>query len=225
MAKAISAKGISRDDIYITDKVWNTSRGYEAVKEACKKSLKKLKTDYIDIYLVHWPAAIKHHKDWEEINADTWRGMEALYKDGLVRNIGVCNFKLHHLEALEKTAEIMPFINQIEIHPGLPQSELIDYCKSKDIVIEAYSPLGNGKILQNETILKIAKTKSVSAAQICLRWAIQKSIIVIPKTVNKERLHSNINVFNFELSDSEMKAIDRIPYCGGIGIDPDEADF
>ena len=135
LAKAIAANGIPRDDIIISDKVWNTSRGYEAVQEACKRSLKKLKTDYLDVYMIHWPASMKLYDNWSEINAETWRGMEQLYKNGLVRNIGVCNFKIHHLEELKKTAKVMPFLNQVELHPGFPQKDLIDYCKKQEIVI------------------------------------------------------------------------------------------
>ena len=222
LSKAIAANGIPREDVILSDKVWNTSRGYDAVQEACKKSLKKLKTDYLDVYLIHWPASMKLYDNWSEINAETWRGMEQLYKDGLVKNIGVCNFKIHHLEELKKTAEVMPFINQVELHPGFPQKELIDYCEKERIVVEASSPLGNGQILENEVLNRLAVQKNVSVSQICLRWEMQKGLIVIPKTSKKERLHGNIDVFGFELSEDEMKEIDSIPYCGGIGIDPDE---
>lgn len=224
LSKAIAENGIPREELFISDKVWNTSRGFEAVKDACKKSLKKLKTDYFDLYLIHWPASMKLYKDWKEINADTWRGMEALYKDGLVRNIGVCNFKTHHLEALKKTAKVMPLVDQIELHPGYLQGEIIRYCSEEGIVVEASSPLGNGKILENDILKKIAESKGVTAAQICLRWAIDKGAVVIPKTINRDRLHCNMDVFGFCLSDDEISAIDSIPYCGGIGIDPDEAE-
>ncbi len=224
LSKAIESNSIFRREIFISDKVWNTSRGFDAVQSACRKSLKKLKTDYLDLYLVHWPASMKIYSDWEEINADTWRGMEALYKDGLVRNIGVCNFKIHHLEALKKSAIIMPFVNQIELHPGMPQTDILDYCNKNGIVVEASSPLGNGQILNNKTITEIAYLKNVSVAQVCLRWAIQKKVVVIPKTVNKNRIYENIDVFKFFLSDKEMKLIDNIKYCGGIGIDPDEVE-
>lgn len=222
LAKAIATNGIPRNDIILSDKVWNTSRGYEAVQEACKRSLKKLKTDYLDVYLVHWPASMKLYENWSEINAETWRGMEQLYKDGLVKNIGVCNFKIHHLEELKKTAEVMPFLNQVELHPGFLQKELLGYCKKEKIVIEASSPLGNGQILENEVLNRLAAEKNVSVSRICLRWEIQKGIIAIPKTSKIERLHENIDAFGFELSDDEMNEIDSIPYCGGIGIDPDE---
>ncbi|MBE5907679.1 MAG: aldo/keto reductase [Lachnospiraceae bacterium] len=224
IAKAIAARELPRTELFLSDKVWNTSRGYEAVQEACKRSLKKLKTEYFDYYLIHWPASMKLYPNWEEINADTWRGMEALYQEGLVRNIGVCNFKEHHLEALEKTAKVMPFLNQVELHPGMPQEDILQYCKRQGIVVEASSPLGNGQILKNPVICEIAEVQQVSSAQVCLRWALQKGAVVIPKSTNALRLRSNIDVFDFELTDEEMKRIDAIPYCGGIGIDPDEVE-
>ena len=156
------------------------------------------------------------------MNAETWRGMEALYKDGLARVIGVCNFKVHHLEELKKTAELMPFINQIECHPGMAQQEILNYCYGEGIQIEASSPLGNGHILKNPELLRIAEEKGKTSAQTCLRWAIQKGAVVIPKTARAERLRQNLDIYDFELSEEEMECIDNIPYCGGIGIDPDE---
>lgn len=222
ISKAISKLDLNRQDIIISDKVWNTSRGYQAVQDACKKSLKKLKTDYIDIYLVHWPASMKLYSDWADINADTWRGMEQLYKDGFVRAIGVCNFKIHHLQELKKTADIMPMINQIEYHPGLDKKDILHYCNENDIKVEASSPLGNGEILNNNILKEIAEKKRKTVAQISIRWEIQKGLIVIPKICNIGRLAENMDVFDFELSKEEMSEIDNIPYCGGIGIDSDE---
>lgn len=222
LAKAIKAANIRREELFLSDKVWNTSRGYVEVQEACKKSLKKLKTDYFDLFLIHWPASKKLHANWIELNAESWRGMEKLYKDGLVRAIGVCNFKMHHLIELARTAEIMPFINQIECHPGFIQSELIVYCNNNKIVAEASSPLGNGNILENDYLIEIGRKFNKSPAQICIRWALQKSLIVLPKTVKIERLKENMDVFDFILSDEDMDVIDKIPYCGGIGIDSDE---
>lgn len=222
VSKAIAENNIPRHELFLSDKVWNTSRGFRAVQEACKRTLKKLKTDYLDLYLIHWPASMKLYENWSEINSDTWRGMEQLYKDGYVKSIGVCNFKIHHLEELKKDAEIMPMIDQIEFHPGLNQSDLLVYCTKNRIAVEASSPLGNGAILSNNQIVSISNKRKISAAQICLKWAIQKGVIVIPKTSKAERLKDNINVFGFDLSDEEMKFIDEVPYCGGIGIDPDE---
>lgn len=221
LSKVIAEVGISRNELIITDKVWNTSRGYEAVQDACKRSLKKLKTDYIDLYLIHWPASMKMYADWKEINAETWRGMEALLKAGLVRAIGVCNFKTHHLEALSKAAEVMPLVNQIEYHPGMNQEDIYDYCVRNEIQIEAYSPLGNGQIMNNRLLRDIASRKGKTVAQICLRWEVQKNVVMIPRTSKIERLKENLDIFGFELTDDEMRLIDAIPYCGGLGIDPD----
>lgn len=222
LAKAIAAAGIPREEMIITDKVWNTCRGYDNVIEACKRSLKKLKTDYLDLYLVHWPASPKLYPDWEQINADTWGGMEYLYREGLVRAVGVCNFKIHHLEKLRKTASVMPFVNQLEYHPGMMQQEIVDFCHANQIRIMASSPLGSGQILTQETLCELARQRGKSVAQLCLRWATQRGIVVIPKTSNPERLVPNIDIFDFELSDSELKAIDAIEYCGGLGDDSDE---
>ena len=222
VARAIRESNIPRGEVLLSDKAWNTSRGYAMVQEACRNSLKKMKTDYFDIYLIHWPASPKLYPDWEEINAETWRGMEQLYRDGLVRAIGVCNFKKHHLEKLKKTAEILPFIVQSEIHPGMDQCELLEYCNDNGIRVEAASPLGNGQILKNETLRRIADGYGRSSAQVCIRWALQKGLIVIPKTVKKERLQENMDVYGFTLLSGDMEAIDAIPYCGGLAIDPDE---
>lgn len=222
IGRAVTGLGIPRDRLFLTDKVWNTCRGYEKTREACKNSLKKLKTDYLDLYLIHWPATPRLYSDWARINAETWRGMESLYREGVVRAIGVCNFKVHHLKELKKTAEIMPMVNQVECHPGMVQKEITDYCKDNKILIEASSPLGNGQILENEILKNIADEKGRTKVQICLRWGIQKGMAVIPKTTSPERLLENYKVFDFELSDREMSLIDSIPYCGGIGIDSDE---
>ena len=222
LSKAMRNAGIPREEMRICDKVWNTCRGYDAVIDACKRSLKKLKTDYLDYYLVHWPASPKLYPDWAQINADTWGGMEYLYQQGYVKAIGVSNFKVHHLEELRKTASVMPFINQLEYHPGLMQQEIVDYCRANQIQVMASSPLGCGQILSQETLCQIAHQKEKTVAQLCLRWAIQRDIVVIPKTSNPQRLQQNIDIFDFELSSDEMKAIDAIAYCGGTGNDADE---
>lgn len=222
LARAINTLDITRRELFLSDKVWNTSRGYAEVQEACRRSLKKMKTDYFDLYLIHWPASMKLYTNWAELNAESWRGMERLYKDGLVRAIGVCNFKTHHLTKLADTAETMPFINQIECHPGYNQTELITYCCDNNIIVEASSPLGSGQILENDCLIEIGKKYNKSPAQICIRWAIQKKLVVIPKSEKTERLKENIDVFDFSLHACEMEAIDGIPYCGGIGIDSDE---
>lgn len=223
ISKAIRTLGIPRENLFLTDKVWNTDRGYDQVQEALRRSLKKLKTDYIDLYLIHWPASKKlYPDDWKDINAQTWKGMEKLLSDGLVRAIGVCNFKVEHLEELSKTCEVLPFVDQIECHPGMISSEIRDYCSDNGIIVEASSPLGNGKILNNDTILEISERYGKTSAQICLMWCRSKGIIPIPKTTSANRLKENIDIFDKELIEQDVKLIDEIPFCGGLGIDPDE---
>lgn len=220
--KALQELGLLREELFIQDKLWRTCYGYEESQEACKRSLRKLKLDYLDAYLVHWPASTGEYDNWNEINAETWRGMEKLYKGGYVKTIGVCNFKPHHLVELLKTAEIMPLVNQIEFHPGMMQSETASFCKEKGIQIEASSPLGNGQILSNIVLCKIAEKKRISVARLCLKWALNHGAVVIPKTVKAARLQENIELFDFALTVEEMEIIDKLSFCGGLGIDSDE---
>ncbi len=216
IGKALRDLCIPRDQIFIQDKLWVSCYGYEEAKEACRKSLRKLKTDYLDAYLMHWPAAPQSHENWEEINRETWRGMESLYKEGLVRSIGVCNFQELQLQKLLETAEIAPHIYQFEYHPGMPQVQLVDYFKMTGGLLQASSPLGNGRILQNEDLKRIAKEKGVSTAQLCLKWELKHGFVVIPKTVRKERLIENIQLDDFDLNQEEMLILDQIPFCGGL---------
>ncbi len=222
LGKAILECGIAREDVLIQDKLWNTCYGYEEAQNACKRSLRKLKTDYLDVYLIHWPASYRRHENWIEINAETWRGMEQLYKEGYVRTIGVCNFKKHHLEELIKTAREVPFINQIEFHPGMLDSQIMSYCAQNEIKLQASSPLGNGRILGNETLRQMAAQKGVAVAQLCLRWELENGYIVLPKTTNEERMIENMKAYDVELNDEERKVLDEIPFCGGLAIDSDE---
>lgn len=211
-----------RDEVLIQDKLWTTCYGYEECQTACKRSLKKLKTEYLDVFLIHWPASPKQYNNWEEINADTWRGMEQLYKEGYVRVIGVCNFKISHLEALGKTAAVPPFINQIECHPGMLNAEMTQYCRKRDIRIQASSPLGNGKILNDTGILKIASENGITAAQLCLKWGLEHGYIVLPKTTDPVRLKENFDSQYISLSNETIQLLDNMAFCGGLAIDSDE---
>ena len=224
MGRVIREGVIPREKIFLSDKVWNNSRGYDAIQDACRSSLKKLKTDYLDLYLIHWPASMKLYESWAEINANTWRGMERLYRDGVVRAIGVCNFKVHHLVELAKTAEILPMIDQIEFHPGINNDELARYCMDHSILLEASSPLGNGHILPllSDEFRDICEIHDKSIAQVCIRYAMQGGYIPLVKSSHRDRMLENVDVFNFELNDEEMERIKAVSWCGGIGIDPDE---
>lgn len=222
VTKALREAGIGREEVILSDKLWRTVFGYEEVLDACKQSLKKLKTDYFDLYLIHWPASISTYPDWAEKNAENWRAMETLYKEGYVKAIGVSNFNVRYLSKLRETASIMPFVNQIELHPGLLQQDIVDFCQKESIQMEASSPLGSGEVLKQETLVRLGDKYGVSTAKICLRWGIQKGFVVIPKSTNPERIAGNISVFDFEISSDDMRLIDEIPYCGGIGLNPDD---
>lgn len=225
VGKAIRMSGIAREDLFVTTKVWNTERGYERTLKAFEQSLKKLDMDYIDLYLIHWPAVAKHFSDWKELNAETWRALEYLYEKGKVKAIGVSNFLVPHLEALHETAEILPMVNQIEFHPGYMQPETVVYCQDHGILIEAWSPLGTGKMLNNEMLKEIAANYGVSVAQLCIRWILQKGHLPLPKSVTPERIRQNREVYSFEISAEDEKVIDQLPYIGGSGLYPEEVDF
>ena len=193
----IKETGISREDLFITSKVWNADQGYETTIAAYEESLKKLELDYLDLYLVHWPVEGKYK--------DAWRALETLYKEGRVRAIGVSNFQIHHLEDLMKDAEIKPMVNQVEYHPRLTQKELQAFAKNKDIQLEAWSPLMQGQLLDNETLQEIADKYGKSIAQVILRWDLQNGVITIPKSTKEHRIAENATVFDFELTKEDME--------------------
>lgn len=213
----IKASGVAREEIFVTTKVWNSDQGYEKTLKAYDDSLQRLNLDYVDLYLIHWPVAGQF--------VDTWRAMEQLYKEGRVRAIGVCNFHQHHLEELMKTAEIKPMVNQIELHPQLTQEPLRSYCREQEIEVEAWSPLGQGKLLQDPVLVGIGERYQKTAAQVILRWDIQKQVITIPKSVNHDRILQNADVFDFELSSEELAKIDALNKNARFGADPDDFDF
>lgn len=224
VGEGIKNCGIPREELFISSKVWNTERGYEKTKAAFEKTLKDLQVDYLDLYLIHWPASAKQFKNWEEINLDTWKAMTELYKEGKIKAIGVSNFLPHHLEALMQE-EVKPMVNQIEFHPGLLQEETLEYCKKNQILVEAWSPLGTGRMLNNELLKEIAGRYQKSVAQICIRWCMQHDVLPLPKSVTTSRIQENAQVFDFVISEADMREIDEMEYFGSSGLNPDEIDF
>lgn len=222
---AIVQSRLPRKDIFVTSKVWNTDRGYDAAMRAFDKSLAALGLDYLDLYLIHWPASQNQYSNWRELNNSTWRALEAIYNEGRARSIGVSNFLPHHLAPLIDSATVLPMVNQIEFHPGFMQRDCVDYCRAHKIVVEAWSPLGRGRVLSNETLLSVADKYSKSVAQICLRWAWQHEVITLPKSVNPKRIKENIDIFDFAISDDDMRLIDNLGEFGESGLDPDKIDF
>mgnify|MGYP001403662234 FL=1 len=217
VGKAIKQSGIAREKLMITTKLWRENLGYESTKKAFETSLAKLDLDYIDLYLIHWPANAKNYENWQKANNDSWRAMEELVKEGKIKNIGVSNFWPEHLEPLLEAAEIKPVINQIEFHPGYWQPELTRYCKEKNILIEAWSPLARGKVFESEEIKAIAKKYNKSVAQICLRWILEHNALIIPKSSTPERIEDNFDVFDFQLNAEDIKTIDNFPQMGFSG--------
>lgn len=217
IAEGIKAAGISREDLFITSKVWNADLGYESTIKAYETSLKKLGLDYLDLYLIHWPVEGKYK--------DAWRALEYLYKQGRVKAIGVSNFQVHHLENLMKDAEIKPMINQIEFHPRLTQGKVRAFCKQNDIQVEAWSPLMVGKLFDNEILKEIAHNHNKSIAQIILRWDIQNGVITIPKSTKVGRIIENSQIFDFELTNEEVEKINSLNQDLRVGPDPDNFDF
>ena len=220
VGRAIKASGIPREEIFITTKLWNANHAYQDALRAFDESLEKLDCGYIDLYLIHWPLPM------EGKFTEAWKALEQIYADKRARAIGVSNFKPHHLEELLKGAEVVPAVNQIELHPFLQQRETRDACEQHGIIIESYSPLMQaGEALEHPVIAKLAEQHGKSPAQVILRWHIQNGFIVIPKSVRAQRIQENIALFDFELSDSDMQAIAGMDRGQRIGADPDTASF
>jgi len=219
----IRASGVKREDIFIATKHWVTERGYQKTIDAFEASLKALGTDYLDLYLVHWPCVAASRADWEEVNADTWRGFEKMYKDGKLRALGVSNYEKKHIEALKKSAEILPMVNQIEFHPGYLQMDNVLYSQENGILVEAWSPLGSGAVLKDETLAKIAAKYNKSTAQLCVRFALEYGVLPLPKSTNPERITQNVQVFDFEISAEDKAAILALGELGFSTYLPEEA--
>ena len=201
IGNGIKESEINREDIFLVTKLWNDDHGYDKTIEAFNKSLERLQVNYIDLYLVHWP---------NKLNSETWKAFEYLYKTGKVKAIGVCNFKIGHLEELKKTAEIMPMVNQIEIHPQSSKNDILSYCEENNIQLVAWSPIMRGKLFSNDLMIDLAEKYKKTIAQIILRWHVQRGIIPIPKSSNEERIKENLSIFDFELSNDDMKTIDLL---------------
>lgn len=202
IGEAIKDSGLSRDEVFITTKVWKSDQGYNATLTALDKSLHKLHIDYVDLYLIHWPVPSK--------TIETWKAMEKIHKDGKAHAIGVSNYNMHFLNELIDNSKEIPVVNQVEFSPFLYQKELLEFCKSKNIKLEAYSPLTRGERLDHPKVVEIAEKYNKSAAQVLIRWGLQHQVIEIPKSSNKDHLKQNIDVFDFNLEASEMQELNSL---------------
>ena len=221
LAEAIQKSGLPREDFFIATKLWKEEMGYEETLAAFERSSKRLNTDYIDLYLIHWPKPTHDYEDWKQLNIDTWKALEKLYKEGKVRAIGVSNFLPHHLDNIFENCEIKPMVDQIEYHPGYTQEATVQYCKQHDILVQAWSPIARGRILQDVTLIEMAEKYSVSVAKLALRFCIQNEVLPLPKASSKERMRENMDLFDFEISDEDMKRLNTLPQIGWSGEHPD----
>ena len=225
VGQAIKESGIPREEIFLTTKLWNENHSYDLVLSSFEESLKKLQTNYIDLFLIHWPNPVKFRDNWQSANAETWRAMEELYQAGKIKAIGVSNFLPHHFEELKKTATIFPMVNQIFLAPGELQKEVVSYCKEHNVLLEAYSPLGTGKIFDVPEMQELSDKYGKTIAQIAIRWSLQHGFLPLPKSVTPSRIEENLAVFDFELSDEDMQRIDQLDGVVGKATNPDTTGF
>ena len=225
VGQAVRNGEIPRRELFITSKLWNTSRTFDQSLRAFDESMTKLNLDYLDLYLIHWPSVLGIDKDWERTNREKWRALEQLYFDGRIRAIGVSNFLPHHLLSLLEQATVSPMVNQLEIHPGYPQTDTVAFCQSHGILPEAWSPLARGSILDVPELKTLAGKLSRSPAQVCLRWCLQNGVLPLTKSSSPERMAANADLFEFSIPEDDMRTINLMPPCGGSCINPDDRTF
>ena len=220
VGKGLEASGVARDQVFVTTKLWNDRQGYDSALTALDKSLGRLGVDHVDLYLIHWPAPSKG------LFVDSWKALIQAQKDGKAKSIGVSNFAVEHLEQIVEATGVTPAVNQIELHPRFQQTQLRALHKTLGIATESWSPLGQGKLLQDPTLAAIARKHGKSAAQVVIRWHLDSGLIVIPKSVNADRIRQNIDVFDFALDADDLAQIEKLDTAEGrIGPDPLKADF
>ena len=225
VGRAVRDSGISREEVFITSKLDNPNHGYDNTMRSFEETLQKLGTDYVDLFLIHWPNPLQYRSTWQQTNAETWKVFEELYHAGKIRAIGISNFRQHHIDELLKTAEITPMVNQIRLCPGDTQDDLVIYCRERNILLEAYSLLGTGQIFKVAEMQALAEKYHKSIAQICIRWSLQNGFLPLPKSVTAERISENIDVFGFELSDEDISLIAGLRGCVGLSKDPDTTNW
>ncbi len=225
IGRGIQNTGLPRHEYFLTSKIWASHASYDGVLQIVPEMLSQLKVDFLDLLLIHWPNTQGEPMVWQSQNAGTWRAMEKLYKEGLVRAIGVSNFLPHHLVPLLARAKIPPMVNQLELHPGFPQFAAVNFCFDHHIAVQAWSPLGRGMLLKHETVLSLAQKYGVTPAQLCLRWCLQHGFMPIARTLELSHLKENRNVFNFTIDEDDMAQLDTITNNGYSGLHPDTVTF
>ncbi|XP_066538279.1 uncharacterized oxidoreductase ZK1290.5 isoform X2 [Hoplias malabaricus] len=220
LSSSIQESGLPREDLWITTKLWPGDYGHQRAKEACRASASRLKVEYLDLYLMHWPDSMIPGRSNREVRAETWRALEEMYDEGLCRAIGVSNFLIPHLEELKEDCGTVPHVNQVEFHPFQQPWELVEYCRREGIAFEGFCPLAKGQALIHPLIQELAKKYKHSAAQICVRWSIQNGVITIPKSTKPQRIFENCQVFGFHLEDKDMAALRALHDGRHVSWDP-----
>ena len=220
LAEALKQVGLPRNEVFITSKVWKAEMGYNETLEAFERTLKNLDTDYLDLYLIHWPRYTLDG-EWKQTCIDTWKAMEELYEAGRVRAIGLSNFLPHHMDVIFDNCNIKPMVNQLEVHPGYTQEAAIRYCQERDILVQAWSPLGRQRVLEEPLLIELATKYDVTPAQICLRFLLQRGINPLPKASSFERMRNNMDIFDFSITTEDMHRLNTLPQTGWSGEHPD----
>lgn len=221
LAEAVRESGIARDEIFIASKLWKTEMGYDNVKSAFRRTLDNLKTDYLDLYLIHWPLPEPGYKDWKQLDKETWKAMEELVREGKIRAIGLSNFLPHHIENILEDCTVKPAVDQIEYHPGYSQEAVVQYCKERDILVQAWSPIGRQRVLTEPLVQELGGKYGVSPAKICLKFAVQRGIIPLPKSSSMERMKENLDLWSFEMDEEDIWRLATMPQAGWSGEHPD----
>lgn len=221
LAEAVEKSGIPREEFFITSKLWKTELGYQNAKDAFERSLERLRTDYLDLYLIHWPLPEPGYEDWKKLDTETWRALEELYEAGRVRAIGLSNFLPHHIENLLQNCRVKPMTDQLEYHPGYSQEAAVNYCREQGILVQAWSPIGRRRVLEEPLVNELAEKYGVSPAQICLKFSVQRGVMPLPKASSAKRMKENLDLFSFELEKEDLYRLETMPQAGWSGEHPD----
>lgn len=221
LGRAVAHSGLGRKDFFIASKLWKDEMGYDNALRAFDRSMARLGCDYLDLYMIHWPLPDPDFADWRALDADTWRALEKLYEEGSVRAIGLSNFLPHHIENIRQTCRIMPMSNQLEFHPGYTQEAALRYCMEQGMVVQGWSPLARGRLAGDPLVERIARAHRVTESAVCLRYAVSRGVIPLPKASSKERMMDNLDIFSFTLTPEEIHMLDTMPPAGWSGEHPD----
>lgn len=221
VAEAVEKSGIPREEFFITSKLWKTELGYQNAKDAFERTMERLRMDYLDLYLIHWPLPTPDYEDWKRLDIETWRALEELYEEGRIKAIGLSNFLPHHIDNLLQNCRIKPMTDQLEFHPGYSQEAAVNYCREQGILVQAWSPIGRRRVMEEPLITSLAAKYGVSPAKICLAYAVQKGVMPLPKASTAERMKENFDIFSFKIEKEDMWRLETMPQAGWSGEHPD----